>query len=311
MLRLLVLLLLGLAATRAAAQPELRLSPDTLRLGELPVGAEIAGQFVLIESIGDKPITIKIHAAFQPFYMPFGQRYRLSPIADGLVDSRAAILGLVPVRTGSLTTDVAVDTDERGAYVVQARATGIPPLDVTLAPGETASRVLEIRNPGFAPLGVRTEAEAPWASLSPVSFALAPDTSRPVTVSLDATGLAAGTYRDTLRATNEGTLNAFEWRVPITLTVTGSISASPAPAVPRPTLSVLSSPTADRVQVRFSGVTTPAAIRVFDARGREVTRLGPVVGTGQQTWAPPSPGLYLLRLGTEAGGVTRRVVVVR
>lgn len=310
-MRLSIPFLLLLASLSASAQPELRLSPDTLRFGEVPVGAELSGEFVLIESIGDEPITIKIHAAFQPFWMPFDQRYRLAPVTDGLIDSRAASISVIPVRTGLLGTDVAVDTDERGAYVVQARAMATEPVTFSVATGETETRTLSLRNPGFAPLDARAEAASSWLRASPTSYSLAPDEEAELTVSVDAFGLAPGIYADTIRAVNDATRLAYRLLLPVSLTVTGSTSSAPGPVARQPILEFLSAPARGGVRVRYRDVPSSSSLTIYDARGRQVARLGPVSGDGERRWTAPAPGLYVLRLVHEEGSLARTVAVVR
>ncbi|MEM1055024.1 MAG: T9SS type A sorting domain-containing protein [Bacteroidota bacterium] len=306
-------LLALLAALAAEAQPVLRLTPDTLRFGQIPQDATMSGQFVLIESIGDEPITIKIHTAFRPFFMPFENRYVLDEVQEDLIPSRAAVLQLAPFRDGAFESELAVDTDERGAYRIQAFGEAVDPVAFTLAPGETASRTLEIRNPGFARLDARTEAEAPWLGVSPAAFSLAPDDGTPVTVSVDARGLAPGVYRDTLRASDDDSVLDFSWRVPVSLTVTASTAEAPDPDAAQPILTVSPTPARGAVRLSFALDTTASVtLRVYDARGREVARL--VDGRrreGTVEWQAPSPGLYLARLVTPEGAMTRRLVVTR
>ncbi|MEM1055025.1 MAG: T9SS type A sorting domain-containing protein [Bacteroidota bacterium] len=78
------------------------------------------------------------------------------------------------------------------------------------------------------------------------------------------------------------------------------------------TLSVIPNPSTG--STRLSVDHPPGAspdLRIFDALGREVARLDVPSGEREIAWEAPSPGVYLVRLGTEAGRVTRTLSVVR
>lgn len=93
-------------------------------------------------------------------------------------------------------------------------------LTVTLPPGDSTSRTLEIGNAGDADLEW-TLAQVPpvdWLSASPTSGTEPPTESTDVTVDFDATGLADGIYTTTLEiSTNEPDEDPVV--VPVTLTV--------------------------------------------------------------------------------------------
>ncbi|MEL6616747.1 MAG: hypothetical protein AAFQ43_13475 [Bacteroidota bacterium] len=314
-MRRLALLLLFLASGVAPeAQPALRLSPDTLDFGEVPVGATVGGDFVRIESVGDEPITIKIHATFRPFFMPFDQRYVMRAASPPEIPTRNAPIEVTPFRTGYIGADVAVDTDERGAYVEWTEVVGVEPVAPTLASGERTTRTLEVRNPGQLPVTATTGPLAAWLSLSPQMLDLAPATGALVEATIDASGLAPGVYRDTLVYTGSPD---FFWRVPVALTVTGSTATEPARGPAAELLAPGPNPASGAVQVRYR-LAEPGDVdlRVVDALGREVavlTRGRRPRGEHAATWHPEplAAGVYAVVLRVGDVRQRRAVVVTR
>ena len=93
-------------------------------------------------------------------------------------------------------------------------------------------------------------------------------------------------------------------------------ASGPAPALALD-LSVFPNPVSNRARVRFSvAAEGPAEVALFDTRGRRVARLASgshVAGAHEADLdaAGLAGGVYLARLTTPAGAVTRSVTVAR
>jgi len=108
------------------------------------------------------------------------------------------------------------------SFTIQNPDIGVTPasLSVTLAEGASATRFITISNTGGAALnwGLAEQPAVTWLSETPTAGSIAPAGSTLVTVTFDATGLAAGTYTTTLRITSDDP-DENPVDVPVSLTV--------------------------------------------------------------------------------------------
>ncbi len=204
-----------------------------------------------------------------------------------------------------------------GAAITNSATVGIQ--DATGTTGLQAAFNAEYLHDGLA---IRFSALPAWALVSPSSGAIPPDGSVELTVTLDTTGLEPGPHSGLVRIRSNDASNP-EVQVPLTITVANDdpgddddlpsrISLSqnaPNPFNPE-TVIRIGLPERDTIQ-----------LRIFDVRGKLVRTLAEGEldagfhdyawqGRGDDGARVPS-GVYLYRLSTSAGIVTRRMTLVK
>jgi hypothetical protein len=90
-------------------------------------------------------------------------------------------------------------------------------LSLTVAKGTNTSQMLTITNNDRESLQWTLSKNADWLNVTPTSGTVAADNSQTLTITIDATNLTAGTYRDTLTISAPDSPTV---KVPVWLTVT-------------------------------------------------------------------------------------------
>jgi hypothetical protein len=217
---------------------------------------------------------------------------------------------------GSLSNVVTVTT--LGAPVLSVEPGAI---EQTLSPGTAIDRTLTVTNAGLGRLDFEQPAAAEsWLSAPHVAGRIIAGGATPLTLHLDATSLAPGTYSATLTY-NSNAPSAPTGTVPVTLTV-----AAPAAVDARlPAafgLRLASSNPAARGHALALSLPSagPAEVVVFDVRGaRQRTLAAGVLPAGDHVlrWdgadeagSRVGPGVYFARARTAGGDFRLRVVVL-
>jgi hypothetical protein len=246
--------------------------------------------------------------------------------SDTSVTVRFAVVG------GSDLADLRANADAaRTVFEVPPTPTAEDSLSLSLGRNtESASDTLGLSNAGTAPLDYEADWSASWLSAEPSSGSIAPGDSSDVTVSVDASALSPGTYRDTMRltlrtssddagkkqdaATSERTV-----AVPVSATVDDDVGVDRTKGVPqeytlRP---AYPNPVRRAATLRY-GLPEAAQVQihVYDVLGRRVATLAdaqrPAGWHEVRVDAAQLPaGVYLYRLTAGSYTETRRMVVVR
>jgi subtilisin family serine protease len=257
-------------------------------------------------------------------YATYSGTSMATPIAAGC----AAILlqaspGLTPAELAEVLETTTIDL----AAVGRDNDTGAGLIDVPAAlqaAPATAAQSVWARNLGPVPLLIsQVSWSMPWLALAPTSGTVAPGDSLRFTVSVDATGLAAGGHHDlvSILSNDAGSPAA----LPVTLAVGGAgQTATPdVPAGPAVAVTCWPNPFNPRTTVAFSLPSAGrAALRLYDTRGRLQRNLATgVFAAGRHTveWDGrddggrecPS-GVYLLRFERAgAAPVSGKAMLVR
>ncbi len=150
--------------------------------------------------------------------------YYEQPVEPDTYTVRAAMPGYLPsmvggvaVGSGAVVQDLALDADTVLQVAPEALA-------ATLVAGETATQTLRIGNAGSGSLRFALhevsglDYDVPWLAETPSSGLVAPGEAMTVSVTFDAAGLAADTYRAGLEVTSNDPI-APHLQLPVTLTV--------------------------------------------------------------------------------------------
>jgi hypothetical protein len=138
--------------------------------------------------------------------------------------------------TGLITVADANATNSPQTVNVNLEVSAEPPPEIWLSTGslsfsareggsDPSSQSFTVRNSGEGTLDYQVSGDESWMGVSPGSGSLQEDASQTHTVSVDIGGLAEGTYRGTITATDPNAANS-----PQTIDVTLRISTQPPPA---------------------------------------------------------------------------------
>ncbi len=215
-----------LTVTAAPVPPTIGLSPSNLSFTGVQGGANPSAQTVSVSNTGGGTLnwSVSDSAAW----------LTLSPASGTAPSSATASVSTSGLTAGTYNATITVaatgatNTPQTVPVTLTVTAAPVPPtiglspssLSFTGAQGgaNPANQTLSVTNTGGGTMSWSVSDNAAWLTLSPTSGSTTPGT---VTVSVNLTGLTAGTYNATVTITATGATNTPQ-TVPVTLTVTAA-----------------------------------------------------------------------------------------
>jgi hypothetical protein len=327
-----------LAGTNLSAYDDLIVAGDQ----STPTYQKLAQRAAQIDSFVVNGGTLEFHAAGWGFAggnptgitLPGGMHIvnSYSSLNDVLLPGHPLVVGVPDPFTGNLASHAAFTSIPDGAELIVRDDHGIPnlvsyrhglgrvvaagqTLERGFSYGEAAGIILQNLIPFDARGGVS------WLTAEPRVGTVAPGSSVLLTVTFNATSLLAGDYRAFVEVDSDDP-DESAVKVPARLSVFGAATVSVAERVAKFELApVTPTPARGGAFIEFE-LTRPGVARVmiFDVAGKLVRTLaqGPQeVGRHRIAWrgeddrgAQRRAGVYLLRLDSEEGQRTRRIVFV-
>lgn len=325
------------AVLEVPAAPGARVSPMPTVFGDVFLGQDAVVALGLT-NFGCVPLQVMGMSIDNPvFTADASAPFSVEPGAVRTINVKFA-----PTMAGATTGTLSLATNEgaRPTLTVPLSGTGLIPARIVVTPAEISMSMpsgqqrtanLRLENHGEGPLdfevpvpdriaatSVRAEPAA-WALVAPSTGTIPPGGTVDLTVALDATGLEPSTYNGLVRIRSNDPSSP-EVQVPLTIMVSEDSTVVP-PAqlllmqnVPNP----FNPDTIIRIGLPAPG---EVQLRIFDLRGTMVrTLVAGDLGAGfhDYVWqgqaedgAEVPSGVYLYRLSTSGGVITRRMTLVR
>ena len=179
-----------------------------------------------------------------------------------------------------------------------------------------ANQALSISNTGGGTLNWSVSDDAAWLSLSPTSGSSTGETDS-VTVSINTSGLSAGTYNGTITITGTGATNT-----PQTVTIALTIATSGSSTIVGGVKGFVNPMKGEKLTIGFKATGAGTVkTKIFDGTGRLVRELStPTDGTqrGSLQWDARdangnlvSSGIYIIRIEGPGINTTKRTVILK